>query len=633
MRGPALFLPPLVALVLFPGPAGAIISDPRPIDGPSPDVIDVGGTAMSEDGSGGVVYRRRVGGRAHIYAAQFAGGRWRPAQRVDNGQRFDSSWPRIGAGDDGRLVVSWVQEFGPESDRMFSAALDPGAGRFQSPVPVDRNVGEATSTWPTLAMNRGGQAFLVYRVITDTSGNNPPGYVGGEYRVARYGGSLWSSVGVADRNPAIPVRVPTADNAPKVAIDVQGQGLVAFQEPGDDFVDRIWARRLFGSNVGIPLLVSPTTFGGAPLRGGADAFSLDLAGFGQGAVAMRQQPGPSGRLGSTRIFVNEIAEVFTDGAGAFQGPRLADGNARGGPGPPAVAVTPSTTFLSAFGSGAATLATDGDEGAVISTERADPGNGSDLPAPRVDLAETGAAALAWRELSGGRGAVGIQERRVDGVPETAAASAPLGGRVNGMELSGSGRGDAIVAWHQGGSSFGQVAAAVIDAPPSPFNVLVPDGWQRKRKVGVAWDPSESSVSGVTYTVAIDDEPVRERIRGRHARLTPGQLPDGRRDLTVIAVDSAGQETTSAVGEVRVDRRRPRVRIRRRGRSVSVSVTDPRGGSKLRRRATKISFGDGARSRRTRVRHVYRRGGTYRVTVTSRDRAGNRVKVRKRVRVG
>ena len=68
---------------------------------------------MAEDGTGGIVYRKRVDGRAHIFAAQLFGGRWRAAAA---GRRrasdFDSSWPAIAAGDGGRLVVTWVQEFG-----------------------------------------------------------------------------------------------------------------------------------------------------------------------------------------------------------------------------------------------------------------------------------------------------------------------------------------------------------------------------------------------------------------------------------------------------------------------------------------------------------------------------------------
>ena len=87
---------------------------------------------MAPDGTGGIVYRKRVDGRTHIFAAQFDGralARRRSASTI--GQRFDSSWPAIGAGNGGRLVVAWVQEFGPASDRLYSAALDAG----RAPLP------------------------------------------------------------------------------------------------------------------------------------------------------------------------------------------------------------------------------------------------------------------------------------------------------------------------------------------------------------------------------------------------------------------------------------------------------------------------------------------------------------------
>ena len=119
--------------LLAPGTALAVVSDVQPIDGPSADVIDVADAAMAEDGSGGIVYLKQVGGRDHVFVARFGRLPGRPPQRVDVGQDFDSSWARIGAGDGGRLVVTWVQEFGTESDRMFSATLDPGASRLPAP--------------------------------------------------------------------------------------------------------------------------------------------------------------------------------------------------------------------------------------------------------------------------------------------------------------------------------------------------------------------------------------------------------------------------------------------------------------------------------------------------------------------
>ncbi len=130
----------LFACLLLPATAAASISAVTPIDGPSADIVDFGGVAMAPDGTGGIVYRKRVDGRTHIFAAQFDGTRWRAPQRVDGGQRFDSSWPAIGAGNGGRLVVAWVQEFGPSSDRMYSA------GARSRARPASRRRCRSTST-------------------------------------------------------------------------------------------------------------------------------------------------------------------------------------------------------------------------------------------------------------------------------------------------------------------------------------------------------------------------------------------------------------------------------------------------------------------------------------------------------
>jgi hypothetical protein len=636
-------------LLAAPSAAVAVVSDVQLIDGPGADVVDVADAAMSEDGTGGIVYLKRVDNHTHVFAAQFRGGTWRPAQRVDVGQNFDSSWARIGAGDGGRLVVTWVQEFGVESDRMFSASLDPGANGFQAPVPIDFNVGEATSTFPDLAMNRGGQAYLAYRVVTDTSPANPPGYVGADVRVARYNGRLWSVLGTpVDRSITTPVRLPVEANSPKVGIDVQGGGVVAWQEPDDEFVDRVWARRLFGTSVGIPLQVSPSSWEGAPLRGPADAFSLDVAGFGEAAVAFRQQPGQASKLDAPRAMVNETPDVFSELSGSFGKPLLIDGGAQGSLGAPSIGVDPRGLFVSGFSAASASLLGSGDDAAAQPVVRLDGGASSVAGDPLVDLAETGAAVAAWRELRGGVGLVAVQERRADGVVEPTELSASSGGAVGRVVLGGSGLGDAVLAWEQGSGADTQIAASVIDAPPDPFLVLLPEGWKRKKKIRIAWDRSPNAISPVRYSVSVDDEPVIEDRKGLNAYLSGDDIGDGRHKIQVFAVDAAGQETGSRVGPLRVDRHGPTVELRRRGKRLTVVVSDGprRSSSGLRRGSVKVSFGGpgaakastSARRRqkkpvRVRVVHTYEHGGRYRLSVKARDKAGNVTLLRRTVGVG
>jgi len=139
------------ALILTP-PAGASIAPATPIDGPSSAILGVDGVAMSEDGTGGLVYRKRVNGRTNVFVSRFTAKGWQPPQRVDVGQGFNSSFPAIGAGDDGRLVVTWIHEFGGAiQNRMYSAVLGPGATRFQGPIALDLDVREGLDAAPSLA--------------------------------------------------------------------------------------------------------------------------------------------------------------------------------------------------------------------------------------------------------------------------------------------------------------------------------------------------------------------------------------------------------------------------------------------------------------------------------------------------
>ncbi|HEX3173837.1 MAG TPA: hypothetical protein VHQ43_06440 [Solirubrobacterales bacterium] len=657
-------LPPLltallvVACLVAPSRAAAAISPVHMVDGPSGDVVAIEDAAMAEDGTGGLVYLRKEGGRNHVFVARFGAG-WSAPQRVDIGQKFDSSWARIAAGDGGRLLLTWVQEFGAGNDRMFSATLDPGATGFEAPVPVDLNVGEATASFPDLAMNAGGQAYLTYLVITDNSTANPPGYLGIDVRVARYKDRLWSVLGNSlDRNPAIPMPVPTAAAGPKIGVDVNGNALVAWREPDDEFVNRVWARRVFGGTFGVPLLVSPSSWEGVPLRGAADAFSLDVAGFGQAAVALRQLPGQAGKIGGPRAFVNEIPDAFAEGAAAFLGPRLADGGERGGLGVPSVAVDPEGGFGTAFAGGAATLWTSGDNAAIGPTARIDDGGSAIAGEPQLDVAESGAAAIAWQEQRGGSGAVAAREVAADGRSESAPLSTPVGGTVGGLALAGSGLGDAIVAWQQGSGAAAQIAAATIDAPPEPMLVEAPEGWQRKKELRVSWEAAANAIGGLRYSVSIDDQPVSKPTRKLHTVFSSGKAGEGRHRLQVFAIDDARQETGSREQALLIDRRAPRVRLRRRGSRVAIRVLDGarRASSGFKRGGVKISFGDrgasasgsaphraAASRRRGRGKakgpnavarhHSYAKPGLYTIVVKAKDRAGNTATLRRKVRVG
>ena len=492
-------------------------------------------------------------------------------------------------------------------------------------------------------MNAGGTAYVTYRVLPDngSTAGLPPGYVNSDTRIARYGGEFWSVLGfTADRNASAPVRIPNAQNSPQVGVDVQGNAVVAFQEPDDDFVDRIWARRVFGGNVGIPLIVSPTDLGGKPLRGPADAFSLDVSGFGEAAVALRQQPGQGGDLAGPRIFVNTMPEAFSDQASKFAGARLADGapenGAPGAVGVPSVGVVPTGDFQAAFGLGSSALTTTGGDSAVNAPERIDDGTGSGKTDPVADLAPSGAAVQAWRTAVRGRPGVAVREQGADTVSDTRVLSATRGGPLSSLLLHGSGLGDAAVAWEQGNEGASQIAAAVVDAPPADFTVQVPIGFTRARRVPVRWDPAPHAIGGISYSVTVDDQVVQDGLSRRSQTLGPSDIDDGVHTVQVIVTDSADQETASASASVKVDRLAPRLVVSRaRGsRKVTVRVVDgpKRTTSGVDSRSTTVRVGSGRARRGARVSRRFGSSGTYTIVARVRDRVGNAATIRRRVRV-
>ncbi len=634
-----------IALLLLCASAGAEISPVAPIDGPSSEIVDFGGAAMAADGTGGIVYRKRVEGRPHVFVAQYVGGKWRAPERVDVGEQFESSFPSIGAGEGGRLVVVWANHYSSTTDGLFSATIDPGSSGFQPPVPVDLNIGQATGVYPSLAMNLAGQAYVSYRVVTAVSGpstpNIPPGYVLDEIRVAHFDGQYWSSLGQPfNRDTAQPVPQPTALNSPRVAIDLTGQGLIAWQEPDDNFVNRIYARRIFGMVPGNLLDVSPSTFNGHPLNGAADELSLDDAGFGQGAVAWRQEPAPGSGFSHPRLFAAEISSSFDPHGSTFRAAKLLDGpptadGPSAGIGQITMAIDGEGAFDVGYGTGTQSFDANGTEATVGKPVRLDSGSevGGD---PVLTRAADGALAAAWKVQVHGAGAVAVLERRSDGTPNRSLIAAPHGGAVHQLAVGGSHRGDAIFGFLQGDGVNAQIAADVVRAPPGEFVTDAPSSWIKTPRVPLQWEVPLAGAGHIAYSILVEDQEVAEEISGNEYTLNREQVSEGVHSLQVEATDSLGQVVDSVPATLKVDRRPPRVRMLVRGSSVTVRVSDGarKEVSGVRGSSVKVRFGDGGTAHgRATLKHTYSRGGAYTIVVSASDNAGNKRTVRKRVRVG
>ena len=98
----------LLALAACPPLASAGWFPAQPVDGPSPDIEELGGVDLARDGTGGLVYLKRVDGAPHVFLSRFNGGQFRPAERVDNGIGGGASEAAIAAADADRLAIVWI---------------------------------------------------------------------------------------------------------------------------------------------------------------------------------------------------------------------------------------------------------------------------------------------------------------------------------------------------------------------------------------------------------------------------------------------------------------------------------------------------------------------------------------------
>lgn len=626
----------LVALVA-PASTQARIGGAVAVAGPDPSIVDLGDVAMAPDGTGGVVYRRFEDGAPHVYAARYDGERWHAPQRVDTGQRFVSTWPRIGAANDGRLVVTWVQQGPPNQDSMYSAALPRGGARFLPPTLVDYTVGDSRAAFPSLAMSSGGDALLVYHRVTAFA--HPllgAGYVSGQIKLARFNGSRWSGLGVpVNRVASAPLRTPNADNAPRVAIAADGAAVVAWQEPDEALIDRVWARRVFGSRLGTVLPVTPTTIDGAAQRGAADALAVRITSAGRAVVAFRQQPDPTVRSQPPRIYANQLDEPESDAGKAFAGPQLVAAPASGSPGAPSLGLGGRFGLLVGWDhAGTAHLASG--TGAAATTGGI-AGPTSATVAPVVDQGIDGRGTVA---VATGDGGGRVVVRQLDGAAVTATqpVAGPVGGPVGGLRIAGAGNGNALVAFHQGQSEEGQIAVARVDAPPVPFVVEPPNGWTNAARPEITWAAPANDPRPRDYVVEVDGRAVGRTVNGRRLKLHSGALRDGRHSVRVVATSRTGGERTATPAvEFGTDRRRPLATVRRVGKRIVVRVTDPGGrkqASGVAAGGTTVDWGDDdvtEGATRT-AKHRYKRAGRRTIVVRTHDQAGNKTVVRTTLRV-
>jgi hypothetical protein len=633
-----------LSLALGVPAARAVILPAQTIDGPSEEIVGFGGVAMASDGTGGLVYLKRVAGVAHVFVSRYLEGHWLAPIRVDAEQPFAASWPRIGAADGGELEVVWATPFATEHEHpveeLLGATLGPGAIAFGPGVLIDSNIGTGTGANPDLAMSSTGQADVVYRV---TQGGLRtvilrPGDVGEAVRVAHFDGNRWSLLGAVNRNSGVAMRPPTQANAPQIAVGPTGNGLVVWQEPDISGVARIWARRLFGSSLDYVLPVTAESLNGVPIGDDADAPSVALSRLGQAEVAYRQPVGPGSPLPGPRIFLNILPDGESADGSKFAGAAVADSAVSGGAsasiGPPSIDIDEKQDMQLLYDANGQPRVIDGtDRGLVGTFALGPPFVGAEQAAASV-MNQAGGGISAWPSVNASRQpGVAVREDFRGGAVQTALVGGGAGGEVAELAIGRSGLGDGLVAFRQGAIGDAAIVAGRATAPAEQFIVSVPNGWVRPSGANVSWLEAVSANGPLTYRVILDGRAVGSPSSAHSLRLGSRSLGTGTHLVQVLATDIDGQATLTPPTPLKVDGQPPTIQVKRnRSQAVTVRVSDS--GVGVRAKAVRVSFGDGASAHgRARLRHRYRHPGVYTIVAHVSDRLGNSAVVRRLVSIG
>jgi hypothetical protein len=631
--------------------AQATIHPATVVDGPANDILEVDGAAMAPDGSGGVVYRKQAGGVAHVFAARFVHGRWSAPVQADTSDPFGALQPAIAAGEGGLLLVVWVQlrNVGPRGIPLYElmgASIEPGAAGFGQAIVIDPSVGNVETgdvgdVEPKLAMAPDGAAYVVYRAITNDcfrssagplSNDCPPGNSTDklvDVRVARYDYLLWSSLGAVNRASQIPMRNPTAANAPAIGVDsINGNGVVAWQEPDSSGTARIFVRRLFGTVQGNVLQASPSTIGGQPVTSDASSPAVAENPEGEARIVYRIQGLAGSAVHTTQLFQNLLPSVVD-----FQGSKLTaatpvPGAILGGLGVPSAAIDRKGEYRLAWTQAGAVEQATGDEESADSPSEIGVSEGQAF----TTINPAGGGTTAWSASAVALPVVAVREDYPQGAFQSAQLSGNVPGAIGGLSLGGDGQGDALLGWTQGPPGASAVVGAFVQAPPAPFQVTTPIGWVRAGGAAISWTASPDAVPGVVYSVYVDGHPRVGGLSGLATRLDASALGDGIHHVQVLASDGAGQQTMSPASELKIDANPPIVKIKRIDRGLGVQVVVRDAASGVDASATRISFGDGRRTvGRKLAAHRYSNAGTYSIVAFVRDKVGNSATVHLRVR--
>jgi hypothetical protein len=598
----------LLALLALPASAHAGFFPAEVIDGPSPDILKVGGLDIARDGQGGVVYVKRDGGVPHIFFSRFVDGAFQPAVRVDQGLAGASSAPVIGASDNNRLAIAYVNE-----GSLFTTVKPKDATGFSAPALV----AQGGVSRPSIDVSINGATYVSWTQ-------------NGDVRVAR-----------AERDNAaftvLPAPVDVTANAnagdsdrkaSQIDVSADGTAVVVWGEDGPDNRTHVFARRLFELRLSAaPQDLTLADVGGVPAAS-ADSPRIDMEDDSSYAqVVFRQNTAGGPRTVMRRLVGSE-----------FNAPDVIDSG-----------IPADHAAIDLTGRGEGLYATSGAGGEVLGgtlfnnkisgqARLNDPNAVPPNASPAVGENEDGA--VVWFQGSADNAVVG--GRYFDGVQflklaDSAILSRPeFGGAypAGGLESASSRAGDVASVFMQGGEADRRLVAAGFDRPPT--RIAGANSQKIRKFTRFAWPSSLNLFGGTKYTIVLDGKPVGETGQLELVPL-PGAVPDGEHTWQVQITDRRGQQVVSRTRRLRVDNTPPTLRwsLSRKGRVVKVTAKggDPDGALPSGLSRILVDFGDGKlvpMTRRSTKR--YSRSGSYTIRVKAVDKAGNETVRQRTVRI-
>jgi hypothetical protein len=560
-----------------------------------------------------------------VIVSRLAGGVFQTPVQVDPGLAGPSSQPVVAAGQNGLLLVAFIND-----GTLYVAQAANSSVPLSAPVALF-----AGASTPSISISNFGKAYLAF---TSNAG-------GGNVRAAYYYQGQWALESAPlDANPTD--AAGTTTGRPDVVAAGDGVGIVVWGEGA-----HIYTRRVIGTAPSAVVeQADPASFDGWSEQS-AGRPSIASGGDSTYAVVTFQETLTNGSATQSRVLMNRLHGAAYDGASSADG--ATTGGAEGADQPQAGVTEYGTGFVTSETDQSHVLyaTTLGGSESRGQTERVDSLPNSDAPDAVPASAGLISNLIVWQQTPGIAGTAEVRLRYAsDGAdlgPEQIVSAPALGATDadQGLAAAGDVAGDAAVAWVQGiGPSTSIVAAQLFQAPggfvPSNSFRYVPTASPL-----LFWSTSAELWGAPTYMLRIDGAQVGQTTATQ--MVPPSPLANGRHSYQLSATNRAGVTTNSPVATVFVDTVAPRARWKLSGTAIvntheqlRINYSDPPPAGLPRSAASGVTtvyvnWGDRSareRIRRTTASHVYARIRTYTITITVIDRAGNRTVIVHKVKI-